>query len=126
MEYNKDNNTIILHIDEYSRLVSELDCLNEKINLIKENLLNLNATSVKIELSNTEYNFDKEIRRMRENNIITYKQYRFLKYILENNYFSDLDVCKSTSISYSSICQWKKKDSDFTKMYQQILLSKTI
>lgn len=53
-------------------------------------------------------------------NKLTYKQYYVLKYHLANDYVSDMYLSENTGVSYSSISQWKHKDSLFREFYDKI------
>lgn len=128
MEYNKDNNTVTLEIQEYSRLLNDLELINNKVNELQKMFSMNNKNFSKTHNSNCmlESDIKNELQTMRESKAITYKQYRVLTYILEHQYFSDAEVSRITSVSYSSISQWKKKDLKFKKMYNKILMFKTI
>lgn len=128
MEYNKNNNTVTLGIQEYSKLINDLELINNKINELQKIILSHGNKIIKTESNNclVESDIKIELKKMYETKLITYKQYKVLKYILENQYFSDAEVSKSTSVSYSSISQWKKKDLKFKNMYNKILLFKTV
>ena len=128
MEYNKKRNTVTLGIQEYSKLMNDLKSINSKINELQKIFLSYDGEIIKTDCNSRteESEIKNEIKKMYETKSITYKQYKVLKYILENQYFSDSEVSKSTSISYSSISQWKKKDLKFKNMYNKILLLKTI
>lgn len=128
MEYNKKKNSVTLELQEYSKLVHDLESINKKINELQKIFLSYDGEAIKMSSCNTseESDIKIKIKKMYETKTITYKQYKVLKYILENQYFSDAEVSKSTSVSYSSISQWKKRDLDFKEMYNKILLFKTI
>lgn len=128
MEYNKKKNTVTLGIQEYSKLMNDLKSINSKVDELQKIFSSYDGEIIKTDCNNRaeESEIKNEIKKMYETKSITYKQYKVLKYILENQYFSDAEVSKSTSISYSSISQWKKKDVKFKNMYNKILLFKTI
>lgn len=128
MEYNKNKKTITLEVQEYSKLINDLKLMNSKIDELQKIFLPYDSEVIKTDSNNSveESDIKIEIKKMYEDKSITYKQYRVLKYMLENQYFSDAEVSKSTAVSYSSISQWKKKDLKFKNMYNKILLFKTI
>ena len=128
MEYNKNKKTITLEVQEYSKLINDLKLMNSKIDELQRIFLPYDSEVIKTDSNNSveESDIKIEIKKMYEDKSITYKQYRVLKYMLENQYFSDAEVSKSTAVSYSSISQWKKKDLKFKNMYNKILLFKTI
>lgn len=128
MEYNKNKKTITLEVHEYSKLINDLKLMNSKIDELQKIFLPYDSEVIKTDSNNSveESDIKIEIKKMYEDKSITYKQYRVLKYMLENQYFSDAEVSKSTAVSYSSISQWKKKDLKFKNMYNKILLFKTI
>lgn len=128
MEYNKENNTVILEIQEYSKLVNELELINNKVSELQKLFVmgknNFSKTSSSDYMLETD--LKNELQLLRKNKTITHKQYIVLAYILEHHYFSDAEVSRKVSVSYSSISQWKKKDLKFKDMYNKILMLKTI
>lgn len=133
VEYNNAKQTVTLDVDEYCTLLKSLKSTNDKINNLinildsnHENLeLDIDGSSKRV-ITNEEAIIRSEIENMRKIDVLTQKQYIVLKYILCNQYNSDSQVSKITRVSYSSISQWKKKDSNFKEMYNKILLLKTI
>lgn len=124
MEYKTNEDKIILDSKEFSMIISNLtnitNSVNELLKLFSNN--NLKDKSLEIELND----IDSEIKQLYTKKTITYKQYKVLKYILENQYISDAEVSKSTSVSYSSIFKWKKENNQFKCVYDKILLIKTL
>lgn len=124
MEYKTNEDKVVLDSKEFSMIISNLtnitNSVNEILKLFSNN--NLKNRSTDIELNN----IDSEIKQLYTDKIITYKQYKVLKYIIENQYVSDVEISKSTSVSYSSIFKWKKENKEFKCIYDKILLVKTL
>lgn len=99
--YNQ-NDYIIKKIDELSSNNSEFQNSKE-VNDIKEFM------DISIEMNN----YFKEKK-------LTYKQHYVLKYHLSNDYVSDTYLSDKTGVSYSSISQWKHKNSLFRELYDKI------
>lgn len=128
MKYNEKDKSITINIQEYSKIINNLKIAYDKINELERFFLSHNIEMIKIdENCNTEIsNMEFELKKMYKDEQITHKQYKVLKYIYENQYFSDAEISKSTNVSYSSISQWKKKDNKFKEMYYKILSFKSI
>lgn len=125
MEQNINNDNIILKKEDYYTLIEQLMTMNNKINELIE-VFSLNKDNFSIESKNMDIKKDlkKDIKNLRAEEIISQKQYIVLIYMLENKYQSDVSISKLTGVSYSSLYQWKKKDSCFKEMYKKILLIK--
>lgn len=125
MEYKTSKDKLTLDSDECNKVVNDLNYIVNSLNQILEMFSDNKKVKVVYEDSE-EVSLSKEIKKFYTDKKITYKQYKVLKYMIENQYFSDAELCKSTEVSYSSISQWKKKGSVFKSAYDRILLLKTI
>lgn len=125
MEYKINEDKVVLGAEEFSQIINNLTSITNSVNEILKIFSSNNSLkdrNLDIELNDIDY----EIKQLYTNKIITYKQYKVLKYILENRYVSDAEVSKSTSVSYSSIFKWKKENKKFKCVYDKILLIKTL
>lgn len=124
MDNQNNKRLATLDLENYLRVFNNLNAINE---LIAESLEILNLQD-KVKVNSTfnkdKNNINNEIDDLYRSKKIKYKKFEVLKYIANNPYISDMDISRSTSVSYSSISQWKKNDSEFRNMYDKILLCK--
>ena len=125
MEINKNVDSIVLKKEEYCTLIEHLTNMNNRINeLIEVFSSNKEGSSLNAKSITVEDEMKNDIKKLREQELINQNQYKVLKYMLKNEYRSDMDISKSAGVSYSSLSQWKRNDSYFKTMYKKILLLK--